>query len=235
MSGTTDNNAGALITPPGLLAFPFLFEARPLPGNQQGKPRFSATLIFSPEAQQTPEYMALRRAVAEAIAGKWGAAALQNTAFLQTLRSPFRKSEEKAKYDGFTPGSVFISPWTQTMPGVVDANLGKMGKDDVWAGQEARFSVQAFAYANAGNQGVSFTLSNVQILKRNRPRLDGRAPAEATFGKAVDDSLPAVMPGMDPNAAGGQQSPEHAFAGIPPGAMAQGAAPASGAFDNLPF
>lgn len=232
MSGSQDN--AALITPPGLLAFPFFYEARPLPGNQQGKPRFSGTLVFSPEAQQTPEFLALRKAVAEAIVKKWGAAALQNAAFLQTLRSPFRKAEEKAKYDGFLPGHVFISPWTQTAPGVVDANLNKMGKDDVWAGQEARFSVQAFAYANAGNQGVSFTLSNVQILKRNRPRLDGRAAAEATFGKAVDDSMPAGMPGVsDPNA-GMAQSPEQAFAGVPPGAVPQ-QAPANAAFNNLPF
>lgn len=228
MSGSANN--ATLITPPGLLAFPYLFEARPLPGNQQGKPRFSATLVLDPEMLKTPEYLAMRKAVAEAISKRWGAAVLQDQAFLATLRSPFRKAEEKAKYDGFKPGHIFIAPWTQTQPGVVDASLTRMNKDDVWAGQEARLSIQAFAYDNAGNRGVSFTLSNVQVLKRNRPRLDGRAAAEATFGKAVDDSLPPDMPG----ASAPQQTAEAAFTGAAMGA-ATAAAPTSGAFNDLPF
>jgi hypothetical protein len=61
----------------------------------------------------------------------------------------------------------------------------------------ARFSVNPFSYDHTGNCGISLGLANVQIVKRNMPRLDGRAPANKEFGtvEEVDDNAPSGFPG----------------------------------------
>jgi hypothetical protein len=97
------------------------------------------------------------------------------------MRSPFRPCAEK-QYSGYDiPNGVFISPWTKSKPGLVDAVRNEiLTPEDVWAGQLARATVSPFYYFNSGNKGVSFALNNLQIVRADGPRLDGRK-------KAVDD------------------------------------------------
>src|SRR5690606_32482380 len=104
-----------------------------------------------------------RKAVHEAIVEKWGAQKAQDQAFLRSLRLPFRATAEK-DYAGFDKGDIFISPWSKNQPGIVDVQ----GTDikvpgDVFAGQQARATVRAFAYEQSGNKGVAFGLEHVQI------------------------------------------------------------------------
>lgn len=190
MSGTENTT---LITPPGVLSFAHLF--KPHAAVQGQEPRFSLVLIFSPESQKTPEYQALRKAVHGAITKEWGAQKAADQAFLSRLRLPFRKAEEK-QYAGYEPGHIFISPWTKSRPGVVDGRNQDMMEADVWSGQVARASVRPFAYTQSGNMGVSFALNNVQIMKKDMPRLDGRKKASDEFGLVdgdpamADDDVP---------------------------------------------
>jgi len=53
--------------------------------------------------------------------------------------------------------------------------------DEVWSGQLVRANVTPFAYDKNGVKGVSFALNHVQIIKSDRPRLDGRASASSAF------------------------------------------------------
>jgi hypothetical protein len=178
----------SLMTPTGILSFPNLFVARAaVPG---GEPRFSLNLIFNDEAIKTAEYQALRKAVAEAIDGEWGAGKASDAKFVGSLRLPFRKTSEK-EYAGYDQGTVFVHAWTKQKPGLVDARLQDiLVPDDVWAGQLARATVRPFAYQQSGNKGVSFALENVQIVKKAMPRLDGRVEAKKAFG-AVEGDDPA--------------------------------------------
>jgi hypothetical protein len=175
----------ALQTPQGMLSFPHLFV--PKPRAKGGEPVFSLSLVLDENAQKSPEYAALKKAVLEAIEDKWPGKA-KDEKFVRALRLPFRKAEEK-EYAGYDKGKIFISAWTKTKPGLVDGQRQDISApSDVWAGQVARATVAPFAYENSGNRGVSFMLNNVQITKANMPRMDGRKSAQEDFEDVSDEA-----------------------------------------------
>ena len=189
--------AASLRTPIGILSFPHLFSPRPRAAG--GEPVYNCSLLFDHNAQRDPAYEALRRAVREEIDDKCGPGKSSDRDFMRTLRSPFRPCSEKS-YSGYDiEGGTFISPWTKSRPGVVDAQRNEiLVAEDVWAGQLVRATVSPFYYNTSGNKGVSFALNNLQICRTDGPRLDGRRSATQDFddytgpGAAVmaDDEIP---------------------------------------------
>lgn len=169
-------------TPTGVLSFPQLFVAKPQVAG--GDPRFSLNLILDKAAQATPEYQALRKIVAETIDEKWGTGKSQDKEWMKKtkLRLPFRKTSDR-DYTGYDiEDGIFISPWSKNKPGLVDARRQDiLVPGDVWSGQLVRVTVHAFAYAQQGNSGVGFNLNNVQVVKADMPRLDGRKAAKDEF------------------------------------------------------
>jgi len=137
-------------------------------------------ILFNGEAQTSPEFKALQKAVKGCIKEKWG----DNPP--SKLRNPFRDASEK-DYNGYEEGVIYISPWSKQKPGIVDGRLQDvLAQDDVFPGQLVRATIRPFAYDNSGNRGVSFGLQNVQIVKKDMPRLDGKKAANKDF-EAVDD------------------------------------------------
>lgn len=177
----------SLKTPTGILSFPQLFTPRGLANQPNAEPRYSLSLLFDKKAQATPEFLAMRKAVAQAIDERWGKGKSGDKAFVGKLRLPFRKTEDKS-YDGYNiPGGLYISPWTKTRPGLIDAQRNEITvPEDVWAGQMARCTVNCRAYAQQGNQGVHFLLNNVQICRTDTRRLDGRKSATEDFDEFED-------------------------------------------------
>lgn len=176
-------------TPTGMLSFPNLFVAKPpAPG---AEPRFSCNLVFGLAAQKTLEYAALKKLVAEAIDEKWGAGKSRDAEWMKKakLRLPFRSTADR-DYTGYdVEGGIFIAPWSKNKPGIVDKDREDiLVPGDVWAGQLARCTVHAFAYEQPGNRGVSFNLNNIQIVKADMPRLDGRKSARDDFADAPADA-----------------------------------------------
>ena len=103
------------------------------------------------------------------------------------LRLPFRDAGEK-EYQGYNDGDMFVSAWTKQKPGLVNAQRSEiLDPNDVWPGQLARATIKPFAYNVSGNKGVSFALNNVQIVKRDMPRLDGRKAAEEDFDEVEEE------------------------------------------------
>lgn len=186
-------------TPIAILSFPHLFSPRPrAPG---GEPVFSCSLLFDQAAQKHPDFAALITAMNLCIDEEWGIGKSRDKAFLGTIRRPFRRAQDKA-YKGYDiPNGLYISPWSKSRPGLVDAQRNEISvPDDVWAGQLARATVAAFAYSTSGNKGVSFALNNIQICRTDGERLDGRRAAREEFddydgpgalvGAGVDDDMP---------------------------------------------
>ncbi len=174
----------SVTTPIGMLSFPHLFKPKPRAANKEAD--FSASLIFSELVQKTPEYAALKKAVLAAVEEEWPGKS-KDEAFLKRLTLPFRDAGEK-DYQGYTPGSVFVSAWTKKRPGVINGRKEDIdAPDDVWAGQLARFTVTPFAWDFSGKRGVSLALNNVQITKSNMPRIDGRKPAREEFDAVEEE------------------------------------------------
>lgn len=185
----------ALITPVGMLSFPNLFTPRAAAPGQE--PMYSASCLFNAQAQQSPEYAAMRKAAHEAGVKKWGADKMRDVTFTRNLRMPFRPAGEKA-YQGYEEGFTYIAARTKDRPGVLDARNQEITvSEDVWPGQLCRFFISPFAYDFSGNKGISFALNHVQITKQKMPRLDGRVSATNAFptydgpdGDDADDDLP---------------------------------------------
>lgn len=165
------------ITCPGILSFPTLFTPRLGPNPKPGEePRYSCTLVFTPEHQKHPKFAELKAAIIakakETFGDQW-----------QQVRFPLRKCSEKPQYGNFPDGSLFLNLWTKQKPGVIGPDQEDiMASGDVWAGQIARVSYNPWTYNTSGNRGVSVGLNNVQILKLDCERLDGRANAKHEFG-----------------------------------------------------
>lgn len=185
-----------MLTPIGRLAFPNLFKPRAAVAGAE--PRYSTILLLDEDAQKSDEFKALKQAVFECIEDEWGAAKAKDSTFVKSLRLPFRDAGEKS-YEGFEKGMVFIAPWTKSQPGIVDAQVQDIiNPERVWAGQLARLDVNAFAYNQSGNKGVSLGLNHVQITNEDQPRFDGRKQASDVFGAIggaasapdADDDLP---------------------------------------------
>ena len=183
-----DNTVKPIRTPVGILSFPALFEARsPAPGADA---RFQINLLFDKEAQQSTEYKDLQNEIVKCAKEAFGA-----DIDFSSIRLPLRNAGEK-KYNGYNEGSTFIAPWSKSKPGLVDARLQELyDPNDVWAGQKARATVKPFSYNTSGNRGVSLALNNVQIVKKDMPRIDGRVAANEDFdlvGEAPADESGAA-------------------------------------------
>lgn len=167
--------------------FPKLFEKGL--ANDKGDSFFEIEMLFSPEAQKTPEYAAMKKAAADAAREKFGAELPEG------FRSPFRKaSSKKRQKDGSPyypedefPGYVLVHAKSKNKPGVVGANIDpETGKlkileaGDVTGGDYGRVSLHPFAYQVKGNSGVSFWMNNAQKTRDGDP-LGGGSRATDDF------------------------------------------------------
>jgi hypothetical protein len=183
----------ALRSPVGMIMFPHLFVPRARAPNTEAV--FNLILLFDEAAQKDPAYAALKQAVGLAIDAEWGAGKSRDANWLRStkFRSPFRDATEKDKYNGFTAGKTFINPWTKTKPGVVDARLQVIhAATDVFAGQLGRVTVSPYCYSVSGNTGCSLMLDNIQVVKQDMVRMDGRQSAEQAFDPWVEDATEVV-------------------------------------------
>jgi len=175
----------ALITPYATLSFPVLFS--PKPRSEGGEPVYSCSLLFSEASQRTKEWKAIQEAARNAALEKFG-----DKVNMSSILMPFRDAGEKAdKYEGYEAGVIYLSPWTKQKPGIVDARRQDiLLPEEIYAGQIVRAQINPFAWTNSGKKGVSFGLNNLQIVKADAPRIDGRAAAKNVFDE-VDDGSPA--------------------------------------------
>jgi Protein of unknown function (DUF2815). len=177
-----------VISPIAILSYPHL--AAPQPSTDGKPPKYSATLIFTPETLADPKEKAffegMQKAALAAIETKWPGKA-QQMLQSETFKKGFRRDAEAKNYP---PGSIFVNVRSSQQPGIVYAHAGPDGKpermplekikDEMYPGVIVRASLAAFAYDNNGNKGVSFGLNNLQKL-RNGERMDGRVAAENEF------------------------------------------------------
>jgi hypothetical protein len=170
-----------LNTPYATLAFPSLYKSRPrFEGSE--KMAYQCVLIFTPAAQQSPAYKAMQDAVIEAAKKTFG-----EQVKLNALTLPFKDAGEKAgQWNGFDEGCTYIKVWSESKPGVVDAQRQDiLLPEEVWAGQKVRANVTAGAWNNSGKRGVSFYLNHIQVISSDGPRIDGKAAPSKAFDDGV--------------------------------------------------
>lgn len=164
-----------IITGPVICSFPVL--AAPRPPAPGAEPRFSVVCVLSGKQMQEEWFKKLKARCQEVATEKFGANKLNG------LRSPFRPNTERdvEPFASLEDG-VFFNAWTKTRPGMVDAKVNEiMDAKEIYSGAIIRVSLTPFAYENSGNKGVSLGLNNIQLLRTDTPRFDGRRAASAEF------------------------------------------------------
>lgn len=188
-----------VITSVATLSYPHL--DKPQPGQDGGKPKYSAAVVFLPEQAATAEgkatIAALQAALIEAATAKFGPTwTLPNGVTIsiadaireKVLSSPLR---DDAVAKGYPAGSIFFNARSEQQPGTVYA-YKETGSDkparipqekittELYAGAQVRVSVTAFGYNHGVKKGVSFAINNVQKIGEGK-RLDNRKAAEDEF------------------------------------------------------
>jgi hypothetical protein len=73
-----------------------------------------------------------------------------------------------------------------------------IGANDIGSGDFGRVSLNAYAYSQAGNNGVSFGLNNIMLLAKGDPLGGARPSAAADFG-VTSSPKAAAAPADDDN------------------------------------
>lgn len=204
-----------------ILSYPNLFRPRAASDDPNAKAKFSAAFVF-PDSDSLKEFKKAAIAVAQE---RWGdklkGAKLRTldtqhgeAVFLVSpsvrVRMPWNDTPDVVASKGYPEGSTLVNARSDSKPGIVsivpDPNTGKpMLVDDeakVYPGVIVNVSGDLYAYSNSGNNGVSFGLGNVQIV-RDGERLDSRRNAADEFdadASAVADL--SDLTGEQPVAAG---------------------------------
>lgn len=170
-------------TPRFRASWPKLFKAEK--NDLNGKNEFSVVAIFP----LGTDLSALKKACSEAVKKKFKDVKPPN------LRSPFRKCSEKwkevtdeatgqtktVKPNGFEDGdAIWITFKTENRPGVVDANVQDILEErQLYAGCWCIAQVNAGAYGQKGNNGVSLYLNHVQKVADGDPLGSQTKPSDA--------------------------------------------------------
>lgn len=190
----TDESTNA-VTPEFRVSFPAVFQAKL--NKLNNKQEFSLMALF----KKGENMDALKKAAAAAVQKKWGT---DKTKWPANMKSPFRDQKEKAKNgklpEGHVEGAVFMTFKSDQRPKVVDQNVQEIiDPSKFYAGCWARASVNAFAYDQMGNKGISFGLNHVQFVRdgesfSGRPRvedafqpIDGVGAGEGSAGGSASD------------------------------------------------
>ncbi len=147
-----------------------------------GKDEFS-TQILIPKTD-TETIAALKAAAKEALVAKFGDKIPKN------VRNPLRDGDTETKQDGSPlgkeyQGHFFCNVKSTSKPGAIDTHGNDLiGADDIVSGDYIRVSLNAYAYSQAGNNGVSFGLNNILVVRKGAPLGGAKPSAAADFGIA---------------------------------------------------
>lgn len=155
-----------VLTPEFRVSYPKVFKAER--NDLNGKDEFSLVALFPKGADLSK----LKAAAKSACEKKWGT---DPKKWPKNLRDPFRKQDDREKEDddgnaylpdGYERGAFYLNLKSQKRPGLVDAKVQDIiDESDFYGGCYARAQINAFAYEQKGNAGVSFGLNHVQKLR----------------------------------------------------------------------
>ena len=153
-----------------------------------GKEEFSTQVLVPKSDTETVNQ--LKAAAKAALTAKFG------DKIPKTVRNPLRDGDTEVKSDGSPlgpeyAGHYFFNTKSTAKPGAVDAHGHDIiGSADIVSGDFGRVSLNAYAYDQAGNKGVSYGLNNIMLLAKG-DSLGGAKPSAASDFGVVAGSSPA--------------------------------------------
>lgn len=164
----------------GRVRFSYCYVGSARRNEMNGKDEFTTQILVSKDDTDTVNK--LKAAAKAALMAKWG------DKVPAKVKNPLRDGDTETKSDGSPLGAEYKNHWYCTVkstrrPGIVDANGNELiGANDVASGDYGRVSLNAFAYDQSGNRGVSFGLNNVMLLEKGTSLGGGPRSAAEDFG-----------------------------------------------------
>ena len=163
------------LTPHFVVAFPSVFTAS---SYMESEPKFSLTAIFHPKNFVKAEKLVwakLQKGIDEACMATFKKKA---NMLPKNFKLGLRDGAEKPDLNGFTDDCIFSNFTSKFKPDIVDINGEPVEVDEgrVYAGCIMRASITPYAYNNVG-KGYACGLNNLQLLRWDTPRIDGRTSA----------------------------------------------------------
>lgn len=179
-----------IILGPGRLSYPHLFTKQSFSG---GGPtaedaQYSATILIPKSTDLGPMWAALQAGAMK----KWGK-------IPANIEYPVRDgdvlyAEDQAKFNGYQNMWAVRCTSKERRPGVVDQRVQPItDPSELIAGYWVNVSVNAFAW-EMGRKGISFGISNVQLVRRDQPFVAGVYAANEEFGELPIDPAEAQAP-----------------------------------------
>lgn len=201
-----------VITQPVRLAFPALFEPKPVTREAGADLKYQAVMLLPPDYDLGP----LKAAMMAAAKAEWGG----KIPALAPDKNPIKPCEGKSHLKGYEPGWHYVNLKSEYQPSVVDERLQDViDASKVFAGCWCRFHVNAYAYNHpVGGKGISFGLNSVQFVRPDE-RLDNQrsgrdvfTPIEVAEGdQAAGDAGAEGAPASGGAASGGANDAESLF------------------------
>ena len=145
-----------------------------------GKEEFSTQVLVPKTDTETVNQ--LKAAAKAALTAKFG------DKIPKTVKNPLRDGDTETKTDGSPlgreyAGHFFCNVKSTSKPGAIDTHGNDLiGSDDIVSGDYIRASLNAYAYSQAGNNGVSFGLNNLLLVRKGEPLGGAKPSAAADFG-----------------------------------------------------
>ena len=196
------------VTPHFLVAFPNVFTAT---SYMESEPKFSVTAIFNPP-KFTKREQELWKKLTTGVDQVCVETFKKKAAMLpKNFKLGLRDGAEKPELNGFTEDCIFANLTSKFKPDITDINGEPVTEADerVYAGCIMRATITPYAYNNVG-KGYALGLNNIQLLKWDTPRIDGRTSSSEDFQdeESEYENLSALYGDESEGAESGAQSEE---------------------------
>jgi len=168
------------------LAFPALFEPKPVSKTKPDELKYQAALLMPPDFDMEPLVACVKAAMVE----KWG-----KVIKLVPRNTPLKRCADRdpeKPLAGYEDGWIYLNTKSGYLPTVLDQKKQEiLSEDRIFPGCWCRFHLTAYAWEHPeGGKGVSFSLNAVQLVREDT-RLGGRKDARDVFDAIETDDLEA--------------------------------------------
>lgn len=170
----------------GICRFSYVNLDKPRAPKIGAEPKYSIMLLIPKSDTATVD--AIKAAQKAAAEKTWGNKVPKVIAYTLRDGDGVRPSDGEP-YNAECKGHWVMNVASKTRPSVVGPDLQPVIEPGEWgSGDYGRVSINAYAYDNSGNRGVSFGLNHVQFVRKGE-RLDGRSSATDDFSMVADPAL----------------------------------------------
>lgn len=171
-------------TGPVRLSFPNIFQKGK--AIEEGKePKYGSSLLFPAGV----DISALRAEATAVALAKWPTAGQPGG---PSLHSPFKDQAEKAgQYEGYLPGSIYMSCYAERKPPAVDSRLSPLvDETKIYPGVWAIATIRCFDFDVKVKKGISFGLQSVMIIADDTEWGGGGSdPTKDYAGISIDQTV----------------------------------------------